>query len=128
MRRCAQRLACVDASSRKVNKVRRESRPSEVAMTRYIFAAVLSLAFAAPAFATEPVDLNTIKCKEWLTSSKDDIGFTIAWLDGYYQDEDAAPIIDFNKMREHAEKLAAYCNANPTIGLGTAAEKLLGKK
>jgi len=97
-------------------------------MTRYFLAVALASVLAAPAFAEEPVDLNTIKCKEWLSSSKEDIGFTMAWIDGYYQDEDAAPIIDFVKMKANAEKLAAYCAANPTLGLGTSAEKLFGKK
>jgi acid stress chaperone HdeB len=97
-------------------------------MNRALLSAICLFALAAPAAATEAVDLNTVKCKEWLTSSKEDIGFTMAWIDGYYQDEDASPIIDFDKMKANAEKLAAYCAANPSIGLGTAAEKLLGKK
>jgi acid stress chaperone HdeB len=70
--------------------------------------------------------LNTVKCQEWLDSGKDNIGYTMAWLDGFYQDEDAAPIINFDKLKENAGKLADYCAANPTVGLGTAAEELFG--
>lgn len=82
---------------------------------------------ATSAAAADVLDLNTVKCKEWLDSGKDNIGYTMAWLDGYYMDEDASPIIDFDKMKEKAGKLAGYCAANPTVGLGTAAEELFGE-
>ncbi|WP_051335519.1 HdeA/HdeB family chaperone [Methylocapsa acidiphila] len=91
------------------------------------FIFVLCLLFAGRASAAEILDLNTVKCKEWLDSSKENIGYTIAWLDGYYMDEDASPIINFDKMKENAGKLAGYCAANPAVGLGTAAEELFGE-
>lgn len=78
------------------------------------------------AFA-ERLDLNTVKCKEWLESSKDDIGATVAWLDGYYKEENDPPIMDFDKMKADAGKLGKFCAANGDLGLGTAAEKVLGK-
>lgn len=77
--------------------------------------------------SAEILDLNTVKCGEWLDSGKDNIGYTMAWLDGYYQDEDADPVIDFDKMKGKAEKLAGLCASKRTLGLGTAAERLFGK-
>lgn len=81
---------------------------------------------SSPAFA-ERLDLNTVKCGEWLESSKEDIGATMAWLDGYYKGDNDPPVIDFDKMKTDAGKLAKYCAANKDLGLGTAAEKVLGK-
>jgi len=87
---------------------------------------VAAFVFLPSAALAARVDLNTIKCKEWLESGKDDITYTMAWLDGYYKSEDDSPVIDFDKMKVNAEKLAKYCTANPDLGLGTSAEKLFG--
>jgi acid stress chaperone HdeB len=73
------------------------------------------------------LDLGTVKCKDFLNSGKEEIGYTLAWLDGYYMDEDAAAIIDFDKLKENAGKLGGYCAEHPEIGVGAAAEELFGK-
>jgi acid stress chaperone HdeB len=91
-----------------------------------------SAAFAAILLATTSgmagvIDLSTMKCKEFLESSKDDIGATLAWLDGYYKEEDDPPVIDTDKFIANAKKLAEYCVANPAIGLITATDKLFSK-
>jgi len=75
----------------------------------------------------EVLDLNTVKCKDFMTASKEDISYTLAWLDGYYMDEDAPAIIDFDKLKSNSAKLADYCGAHPDIGVGAAAEELFGK-
>jgi acid stress chaperone HdeB len=85
-----------------------------------------ALGFASPASA-EQIDLSTSTCKQFLSSSKDDISITLAWLDAYYKDEDAPPVIDTEKLASNAKQLAEYCAANPTIGLITAADKLFDK-
>lgn len=84
--------------------------------------------FLPTAAMAERLDLNTVKCREWMESSKEDIGATIAWLDAYYMGEDDPPIMDFDKMKTNAGKLGKFCAANPDLGLGTAAEKILGVK
>ncbi len=73
------------------------------------------------------LDLGAVKCKEFLAADKDEIGFTIAWLDGYYRDEDTPAIIDFDKLKEEAAKLGSYCGAHPDLSIGAAAEDVLGK-
>ena len=89
-----------------------------------IAAAMLSA--AAPARA-EQLDLSTIKCKEFVTSSKDNIGLILMWLEGYYSDQDAKPIVDFDKMQSDGQKLGEYCGKNPDHSLITAADDLMGK-
>jgi acid stress chaperone HdeB len=49
------------------------------------------------------------------------------WLDGYYTDEEDPAVVDFDKLKGKAEKLGAYCAANPKMGLMTAAENVMGK-
>jgi acid stress chaperone HdeB len=77
--------------------------------------------------AADRIDLNTVKCGEWIESGKENIGATMAWLDGYYKEDNDPPVIDFDKMNASAAKLGKFCAENKDLGLGTAAEKVLGK-
>ncbi len=94
---------------------------------KFAAAAVMTVLTCASASATT-IDLSTISCKEFIAGSKDDIGYTLAWLDAYYKDEDAPPIIDTEKFVENAKKLGAYCAAHPDVGLITATDKLFGSE
>ncbi len=93
---------------------------------RHAALAAAALVIATPACAAK-LDLSTIKCKEFVDSSKDEIGYILAWLDAYYKEDDDPPIIDTDKLIANAKKLGEYCAANPTIGLITATDKLFGK-
>jgi acid stress chaperone HdeB len=81
---------------------------------------------AAPASA-QVVDLSTIKCKEFLDSGKETIGYVMMWLDGYFTSEDDPAVVDFDRMKREGEKLGEYCAKNPTHGLLTAAEEVMTK-
>jgi acid stress chaperone HdeB len=84
-------------------------------------------AWLTPAFADD-IDLSTWTCKQFISASKDDIGVVLAWLDGYYKDEDDPPVIDTTKFVDNAKKLGEYCAAHPDIGLITATDKLFQKE
>ena len=73
------------------------------------------------------IDLSMMTCQEFLASNKDEVRIIWAWLDGYYTDEQEAPIIDINTMVDNLKKLNEYCDANPAVGLITATNKLFGK-
>jgi len=75
------------------------------------------------AFADD-IDLSTWTCKKFQAASKDDIGVILAWLDGYYKEEDDPPVIDTDKFVANAKKLGEYCSAHPDIGLISATDKL----
>jgi acid stress chaperone HdeB len=85
-------------------------------------------ALACTSASAKTIDLSTISCKDFIAGDKDDIGYTLAWLDAYYKDEEAPPVIDTDKFVENAKKLGAYCAENPNIGLITATDKLFGKE
>lgn len=89
-----------------------------------LLAATLTAATPLPA-AAQSLDLSTITCKDFFEGSKDRLDFVIAWMLGYYTDEDDPPVLDFGKLKEKAEKLGAYCATNPTHGLITAADKVI---
>ena len=84
----------------------------------------LMLASATPVSA-QKLDLSTVTCKQFVESSKENIGLILMWLHGYWTDADDPPIIDFDRLQSDAEKLGAYCGKNPNNGLITAAEAVL---
>ena len=61
----------------------------------------------------DDIDLSTWTCKQFQSASKDDVGVILAWLDGYYKDEDDPPVIDTDKFVANAKKLGEYCAAHP---------------
>lgn len=92
---------------------------------RVLYASLVAGAlFAASPATSQVLDLSTIKCSDFIASSKENIGIVLAWMDAYYKDEDDPPVIDFAEMGKAGERLGAYCAQNPTIGLMTAADKL----
>jgi acid stress chaperone HdeB len=89
--------------------------------------AVMVLVSANPVRAND-IDLSTWTCQQFVTANKDDIGVILAWLDGYYKDEDDPPVIDTTKFVDNAKKLGEYCAAHPDLGLITATDKLFQKE
>ena len=73
----------------------------------------------------QQLDMNTVKCKDFVASSKENIGLMLMWLQGYYSDEDASPIVDFDKMMKDAQKIGEYCAKNPDHSVITAADEAL---
>ncbi len=70
------------------------------------------VAAAIPAQA-QKFDMSTIKCKEFVSSSPDKIAGILWWLQSYYSDEDASPLVDFDKMKTDEKAMGEYCDKNP---------------
>jgi acid stress chaperone HdeB len=81
---------------------------------------------AAPTNA-QVVDLSTLKCKQFIELPKETINAVAMWLDGYLTDEEDPAVVDFDKMKAKAERLAAYCAQSPEMSLMTAAENVMSK-
>ena len=88
-----------------------------------ISAIMLNL-LCAPTYA-QKVDVSTVKCRDMATHSPEKNALILMWLQGYYSDEDASPIIDFDKMLKDEKKLVAYCEKNPDHSIITAADQVL---
>ena len=102
-----------------------QTKVSTVKILSAIVTAAL-LAAATPAQA-QKLDLSTITCKQFLEMRQESVSLILMWMAGYYADQDAPPIVDFDKMKEDAGKLAAYCAKNPEVGLITAAEETIAE-
>src|SRR5215831_6851677 len=54
-------------------------------LMRLAFAALIAIALLLPDPAcAQVVDLSTIKCKDFLDSSKETVAYIMTWLDGYF--------------------------------------------
>jgi acid stress chaperone HdeB len=84
------------------------------------------IAGGTPASATS-IDLSTWTCAKFQAADKDDIGVILAWMDGYYRNENDPPVIDTEKFVANAKKLGEYCSKHPDIGIITAADELFSK-
>jgi acid stress chaperone HdeB len=89
--------------------------------------AIAAVLVAVTPVQAQKVDLSTITCKQFLEMNKESVGLILMWMAGYYADQDAPPVVDFEKMKEDAAKLAAYCGKNPSVGLITAAEETIAE-
>jgi acid stress chaperone HdeB len=93
-------------------------------LTAVLFTATLLA--GSPGFAAK-IDLSKMRCDEFLKSGKEDVGYTMAWLDAYYRGDDDPPIVDTDKLDADAKKLADYCAAHPNVRLITASDKVFEK-
>jgi acid stress chaperone HdeB len=94
---------------------------------RLAFVALLAATLLAAPAGAQVVDLSVIKCKDFLVSGKETIGYLMMWLDGYFTGEDDPIVVDFDKMKQKGEKLGEYCTKNPEHGLLTAADEVMGR-
>src|SRR6204780_5340526 len=86
-----------------------------------------ALLSCAPAMA-EDIDLSSWTCKQFLAASKEDVGVILAWLDGYYKEEDEPPVIDTAALVVKAKKLGQFCAEHPDSDLISATDKLFQRE
>jgi acid stress chaperone HdeB len=86
-----------------------------------------ALLSCAPAMA-EDIDLSAWTCKQFMAASKEDVGVILAWLDGYYKEEDEPPVINTEALVTNAKKLGQYCAAHPDSDLISATDKLFQRE
>lgn len=87
---------------------------------------LVAVALLAPLpVKAQQLDLATVTCKDFIASDKDTIGLILMWIEGFYSDQDAKPIVDFDKMKANGGKLGEYCGKNPGHSLITAADEVV---
>jgi acid stress chaperone HdeB len=94
--------------------------------TLYAAAAAVALLAACPAQA-QVVDMSTITCADFSGRPADQMANIMFWLEGYYTEEDEPTTVDFAKFKSTLEQILIYCSNNPTVGLLTAADEVMGK-
>ncbi len=80
------------------------------------------------AASADEIDLSAWTCHRFLTASKEDVGVILAWLDGYYKEEDQPPVIDTDQLVDNAKKLGEYCASHPGDALIDVTDKLFQKE
>ena len=85
--------------------------------------AVGVLAWSGSAFA-DNIDLSVWTCKKFQSASDEDVKLILAWLDGYYRNDNDPPVINLDRFVDNAKKLGQFCSANPDMGLITATDKV----
>lgn len=88
----------------------------------------LALLAVAPAAQAQTVDLSKLSCKAFLELKQDGIVLVWAWLYGYYADQDADPVINFDQLTAQGTKLAETCKASPDKDIISVAEGIYEKK
>jgi acid stress chaperone HdeB len=94
-------------------------------MKKLMILTIAAMLSGAVPVNAQQLDMSTVKCRDFVASSKENIALMLMWLQGYYSDEDASPIVDFDKMMKDAKKLGEYCAKNPDHSVITAAEESL---
>jgi acid stress chaperone HdeB len=90
----------------------------------YVVLAAALLA-AGPAKA-QVVDMSTISCADFSSRPPEQMANIMFWLEGYYTEDDDPTTIDFAEFKSKLEKLLRYCKDNPTVGVLTAADEVMG--
>ena len=95
---------------------------------KFIYAAAAAaMLFAAGPAQAQVVDMSTITCAAFSSKAPEQRANIMFWLEGYYTEEEDPTTIDFDKFKSTLEQLLIYCAKNPTIGVLTAADEVMGK-
>ena len=92
-----------------------------------ILVAAVLLSLASPLRAQQ-LDLEAVTCKEFQANDKQTVTMILAWLQAFYTDANAKPVVDFDRMKADGDKLAAYCEKNPSHVVIIAADNVFEKK
>ena len=90
-------------------------------------ALLVAVLIAADGANAQAVDLSAISCKEFVELPKDTAAAVTMWLDGYLTDEDEPAVLDLDRIKAEAERLATFCARNPQMAVISAAENVMGK-
>jgi len=91
-----------------------------------VFAAATLLMLSASVRAQQ-LDLATVTCKEFQASDKQTVSLVLSWLQAFYTEQNAKPIVDFGKMKADGDRITNYCDKNPGHSVITAADDVMGK-
>jgi hypothetical protein len=94
---------------------------------RYVLAALAVLAVPMPSEAQIKVDMNNVTCGDWLGYSQDQQDFVRFWMSGYYSASTNNAMLDYNRLRKNAAKVASYCKTHKSESLPKAINASLKK-
>lgn len=90
------------------------------------YVVVAAALLAASSARAQVVDMSTITCADFSSRPPEQMANIMFWLEGYYTEDDDPTTIDFAEFQSTLEKLMLYCKDNPTVGVLTAADEVMG--
>jgi HdeA/HdeB family len=97
-------------------------------MKKFFFLVVLAASFAAAAACAQDgkLDLATLTCQKLFEMKREQINIVLAWLQGYYLEENGPTVVDLEKLSADVLRLSGYCTANPQEDVISAADFIFG--
>jgi acid stress chaperone HdeB len=91
-----------------------------------------SLLVSAPSLAKKSqmqnIDFGAITCGEFMkeisTSSAEDVGVFLMWIDGYLSGVSGDTVLNWENLEEFSAELVAYCGKKPDLKVLDAAEEV----
>jgi acid stress chaperone HdeB len=93
---------------------------------KLVYVVVAAALLAAGPAKAQVVDMSTITCADFSSRPPEQMANIMFWLEGYYTEDDDPTTIDFSEFKSTLEKLLLYCKDNPTVGVLTAADEVMG--
>jgi hypothetical protein len=78
---------------------------------------------------SEAMDLSTLTCQAAVSTKKDEdegLGFILMWIAGYQASDSENKIFDTETFVADMQKIGEYCGTNPSVGLLTASDEVMG--
>jgi acid stress chaperone HdeB len=76
------------------------------------------------------MDLATLTCQAAVSTKKDEdegLGFILMWIAGWHASDSEDKIFDTESFVADMQKIGEYCGTNPTVGLLTASDEVMGE-
>jgi hypothetical protein len=96
-------------------------------MRRFIACLAFTYALVTEGAAQDVIDLGRTTCRQFLAMNREQSVIVMGWLQGYYLDEHAPPIVDLGKVKTDIRELMERCASRPDEDVMTAAEMLFYK-
>jgi len=81
----------------------------------------------AGALAQVKFDLRSVTCQHFLAMPPEHSLIVMGWLQGYYLEEDAEPVVDVDKVLADLQRLTEHCKLRLDQELMAASDQLFGK-
>ena len=102
-------------------------------MKKFLTAAILAAPLVTDTAIAQDnkLDLAELKCRELFVMQREQIKIVMAWLQAYYLEEDAPPIVDLEKLAGLAQQIcpqlvACETYADLELGLQAATQNVKG--
>ena len=88
----------------------------------------LTVAVMIPtAVNSQQIDVSSMTCQQFVQSDDVRTNLIVAWLLGFYTDEQDPQVIDLSSLNKTRDRFINFCKQQPNFKMTTAAEGLLEK-